>query len=164
VSASVGQRQNNRRREQVTFPDDPLHLERLSILDTPDRHDVQFLDDRLYEYNVSRTGIADGRLLAIILRDRHNDIIAGLYGWTWGRCCEVKTLWVHEQWRGQGLGTRLMTAAEDEARTRGAAQIVLSTHSFQAPDFYRRLGFESVGHIEDYPVGYQNVFLRKRLQ
>ncbi len=114
----------------MTSPDEPWHLERLSILDAPDRHDVQFLDDRLYEYNVARTGIADGRLLAIILRDHHNAIIAGLYGWTWGGCCEVKTLWLHEQWRGQGLGTRLMTAAESEARARGAAQMVLSTHSF----------------------------------
>ena len=148
----------------MTSPDDPRHRERFAILETPDSHDVQFLDDRLYEYNVSRTGIADGRLLAIILRDHDNNIMAGLYGWTWGNCCEVKTLWVHAQWRGQGLGTRLMTAAEDEARRRGAAQIVLSTHSFQAPDFYRRLGFEPVGHIEDYPVGYQNIFLRKRLQ
>jgi GNAT superfamily N-acetyltransferase len=113
---------------------------------------------------VARTGLTDGRWLAIILRDGHNAIIAGLYGWTWGRCCEVKTLWVHEQWRGQGLGTRLMRAAEDEARARGAVQMVLSTHSFQAPDFYRRLGFEPVGHIEDYPVGYQNIFLRKWLQ
>jgi GNAT superfamily N-acetyltransferase len=148
----------------VTSPDDPLHLEQFFILDAPDRHDVQFLDDRLYEYNVARTGLTDGRLLAIILRDGHNAIIAGLYGWTWGSCCEVKTLWVHEQWRGQGLGTRLMRAAEDEARARGAVQMVLSTHSFQAPDFYHRLGFEPVGHIEDYPMGYQNIFLRKRLQ
>lgn len=138
--------------------------EPFSILETLDPHDIQFLDDRIYEYNVSRTGIADGRLLAIILRDRDRNIIAGLYGWTWGRCCEVKILWVHEQWRGQGLGTRLMAAAEAEARGRGAAQIVLSTHAFQAPDFYRRLGFEPVGHIDDYPEGYRSIFLRKRLQ
>ena len=148
----------------MTSPDNPLEFGRFSISEAPDRHDVQFLDDRLYEYNVSRTGIADGRLLAIILWDRDNNIIAGLYGWTWGNCCEVRTLWVHEQWRGQGLGTRLITAAEAEARTRGAAQMVLTTHSFQAPDFYRRFGFEPVGHIEDYPVGYQSIFLRKQLQ
>ena len=138
--------------------------EPLSILEDPDPRDVRFLDDRIYEYNVERTGISDARLLAIILRDGHDDIIAGLYGWTWGECCEVKTLWVHERWRGRGLGTRLMAAAEAEARARGTAQIVSSTHSFQAPAFYRRLGFETVGQVEGYPIGHQSIYLRKRLR
>ena len=148
----------------MTSPNDPLQFERLSILDTPDWQDVRFLDDRIYEFNVERTGISDGRLLAIFLRDTHNDIIAGLYGWTWGQCCEVKTLWVHKEWRGKGLGTRLMNAAEDEARLRGATQMVLSTHSFQAPGFYHRLGFETIGYNQDYPAGHQNIHMRKRLE
>jgi ribosomal protein S18 acetylase RimI-like enzyme len=148
----------------VTSPADLPSLERFTILETPDRGDVQFLEDRIDEFNVSCSGIDDVRLLAIILRDRDGSIVAGLYGWTWGHCCEVKTLWVHERWRGRGLGTGLMTAAEAEARRRGAAQMVLSTHSFQAPDFYRRLGFESVGRVEDYPVGFASIYLRKRLR
>jgi GNAT superfamily N-acetyltransferase len=148
----------------MTSQNDPLPFERLPILDAPDWQDVHFLDDRIYEYNVASTGISDGRLLAIFLRDTHNEIIAGLYGWTWGQCCEVKTLWVHEEWRGKGLGTRLMNAAEEEARLRGATQMVLTTHSFQAPGFYYRLGFETIGYNQDYPVGHQNIFLRKRLE
>lgn len=134
------------------------------IIEDPDPRDVQYLDDRIYELNASRSGIADARLLAIILREGREEIVGGLYGWTWGECCEIKTLWVHQHWRGQGLGTRLMMAAEAEACRRGAAQIVLSTHSFQAPDFYRRLGFEPVGQVEDYPVGHRSIYLRKRLQ
>ena len=148
----------------MTSTSDPFQPEQLAILEDPDWQDVHFLEDRLYEYNVATTGISDGRLLAIFLRDPQNEIIAGLYGWTWGDCCEVKTLWVHAGWRGKGLGTRLMNAAEQEARRRGATQIVLNTHSFQAPSFYERLGFERVGYNEDYPVGYQLVFLRKRLE
>jgi ribosomal protein S18 acetylase RimI-like enzyme len=147
----------------VTSPTDQPDRDRFAILETPDAQDVTFLEDRLDEYNLSRTGITDVRMLAIFVRDEGGAIIAGLHGWTWGRCCEVKTLWVHEQWRGQELGTHLMAAAESEARARGATQMVLSTHGFQAPDFYRRLGFEIVGQVDDYPVGYQSIHLRKRL-
>jgi N-acetylglutamate synthase-like GNAT family acetyltransferase len=146
----------------VSFPTE-LRADEFSILEAPDVHDVQHLEDRIYDYNVSRTGIADGRLLAILLRDGEQRIMAGLYGWTWGRCCEVRLLWVHEEWRGRGLGTRLMAAAEAEALARGATQVVLSTHSFQAPDFYRRRGFEPVGRVEDYPVGFQSLYLVKQL-
>jgi N-acetylglutamate synthase-like GNAT family acetyltransferase len=148
----------------VSSANDVRHLEALPILETPDPRDVQYLEDRIDEYNVARTGIADVRLLAIILRDDGDRIMAGLYGWTWGRTCEVRTLWVHERWRSQGLGTRLLEAAEAEARERGALQIVLSTHDFQAPEFYRRLGFEVVGQVEDYPVGHRSIYLRKRLR
>lgn len=148
----------------MTSPDDVLPFKDLPVLDEPDRRDVELLEDRLAEHNMAYTGITDGRLLAILLRDDHNDIIAGLYGWTWGGCCEIRSLWVHEEWRGQGLGTRLMAAAEAEARARGVAQMVLSTHSFQAPEFYRRLGFEAVGAVEDYPAGHRLIYLRKLLE
>jgi N-acetylglutamate synthase-like GNAT family acetyltransferase len=147
----------------VISPNDVRHLEAVPILETPDPRDVQYLDDRIYEYNVARTGIADARLLAIILRDDDGRIVAGLHGWTWGRSCEVRTLWVHERWRGQRLGTRLLEAAELEACERGAVQLVLSTHDFQAPEFYRRLGFDVVGRVEDHPVGFRSIYLRKRL-
>jgi N-acetylglutamate synthase-like GNAT family acetyltransferase len=135
----------------------------LEISETVDPQDVQYLDDRIYEFNAARSGSADAKLLSIILRDEQNVIFAGLYGWTWGHCCEVRMLWVDERRRGGGLGTRLMAAAEAEARARGATQIVLSTHSFQAPEFYARLGFESVGHVDDYPIGHRSIFLRKTL-
>jgi ribosomal protein S18 acetylase RimI-like enzyme len=137
---------------------------RLEILEQMDPGEIQFLEDRIYDYNAAQTGIDDGRLLVIALRDDAGCLVAGLYGWTWGLCCEVKILWVHEQLRGGGVGTRLMAAAEVEARRRGAVQMVLSSHDFQAPDFYRRLGFEQVGQIEEYPAGHVSIILRKLLR
>lgn len=134
------------------------------LSDSPDPRDVQRLEDRLDEFNLSHTGIRDARYLSILVRDRDDAIVGGLYGWTWGECLEVKTLWVDDSWRGRGVGTRLLTMAETEARARRARQMILSTHSFQAPDFYARFGFEVVGYVDDYPIGYRSIYMRKRLR
>lgn len=140
-----------------------LHSPPLLVTDHPDRDDVQFIEDRVDEFNMGQTGIFDARLLSIMMRDHTGEVVAGIFGWTWGGTCEIRTLWVHERLRGSGVGRRLMLGAEGEARRRGADQIVLSTHSFQAPEFYRRLGFERVGQVNDHPRGHQSIYLRKRL-
>jgi N-acetylglutamate synthase-like GNAT family acetyltransferase len=141
-----------------------MNLDPISVTDNPNRGDMHWLDDQLYAFNAARTGITDGRYLAIFLRDEDAQIVAGLYGWTWGDTCEVRTLWVHEGWHARGVGSRLLHAAEAEARARGARQIVLDTHSFQAPDFYRQFGFERIGEVEEYPRGHTKIFMRKRLR
>lgn len=71
-------------------------------------------------------------------------------------------------WDGQvtslaGYGTRLIQQAEAEARRRGCLVIVLTTHSFQAPDFYPKLGYNTVGVQEDWPAGYRQYTFSKRL-
>ena len=138
-------------------------LPEIALTDEPDKDDVLLLEERLYEYNVGRTGIADGRVLALFARDGDGAILGGLYGWTWGKTCEIRSLWVTEPWRGHGLGSQLLSMAEYEARVRGARQILLMTHSFQAPAFYRRFGFEIVAGVSDYPIGHDHLMLRKVL-
>ena len=134
------------------------------ILETePSAEDVRFLEDRLYDFNCAATGITDGQWLAFFLRDAGGEIAAGLHGTTWGGCCKVRLVWVREDLRGRGLGSSLLLAAEAEALRRRCTQIVLSTHSFQAPAFYRKLGFEVIGTLDDYPSGYSQVLLRKKL-
>ena len=128
----------------------------------PAPEDIQYLEDRIYEFNSGVTGIADGRMLALEARagDR---IVGGICGNTWGGTCELRQLWVEEPHRKRGLGTALLRAAEEEARQRGCTQIVLTTFSFQAPAFYERHGFEVVAAIDDHPHGHRNLLMRKRL-
>ena len=128
---------------------------------TPD--EVQYLEDRIYEFNSAATGITDGEWLAIFVRDEADRIVAGICGNTWGGCLEIRQFWVEEARRKQGLGTKLLAAAEQEARRRGCRQVVLMTFSFQAPDFYARHGFEVVAVVDDHPRGHRNLLLRKRL-
>jgi GNAT superfamily N-acetyltransferase len=123
-----------------------------------------FLSDRIYEFNVQATGYADGRLLAGTIQDDAGEIIAGINGHTWGGCCEITHVWVHEQYRGQGLGRALLHAAESEAVRRGCEQVVLITHSFQAPQFYEHLGYDRKFEIEGRPRGYADIVYVKRLE
>ncbi len=129
----------------------------------PDPADIRVLEDRLYEFNVQATGHADGELYGIFLRDTNGAVIGGADGWTWGGTCYVRHLYLPEPMRGKGLGAKLMDRIEQEARTRGCAIIVLESHDFQAPEFYRRRGFVVVGSVEGYPSGHRNFTLVKRL-
>ena len=121
------------------------------------------LDAHIYAFNVEATGLDDGRGLSIRAEDGTGRLVAGLTGWTWGGCGYVDVLWVATEHRGQGIGTRLMDAAEEEASTRGCGLMALSTHTFQAPRFYLRRGYEETGRTLGYPVGHGQVHLRKTL-
>jgi ribosomal protein S18 acetylase RimI-like enzyme len=70
---------------------------------------------------------------------------------------------VHADWRGRGIGKELLGKAEAEAIRRGCAQIVLDTHSFQAPGFYTKHGYQIIGAHQDYPKGHQFYYLGKKL-
>src|SRR6266581_359487 len=50
----------------------------LTVETHPTPADVQFLEDRLHEYNDTQTEITDGQLLALFVRDAQHIIRAGL--------------------------------------------------------------------------------------
>jgi GNAT superfamily N-acetyltransferase len=135
----------------------------LHAIDNPSADDLARLEDSLDAFNMESTQVFDGRLLTILLKDADGEIYAGLHGHTWGGCCEIKTLWIAEPHRRHGLGRDLLRAAEAEARNRNCRQILLSTHSFQAPGFYEKEGFERVATVDDYPTGYAHILMVKRL-
>jgi GNAT superfamily N-acetyltransferase len=126
-------------------------MQNLQIEVEPAPKDIRFLEDRLYEYGVEQTGSDDGKWLSIFVRDDAGEIVAGLHGWTWCGACKVERLWVRKDLRRQGYGQRLLAAAEQEARARGCGQLLLDTFSFQAPLFYKKLGYEVIGVVEGFP-------------
>lgn len=138
--------------------------ESLVIETCPDPRDVRALMERLYEYGVRQTGHADGQELAIFLRADGGAVRGGIYGWTWAGWLEVRSLWVREELRGRGHGSRLLAAAEEEARARGCHTAILDTHSFQAPEFYARRGYRVYAVLDGYPAGHRKLFLRKSLR
>ena len=121
------------------------------------------LSDHINQFNVEATGFDDGRWLRAAQRGPDGGLEGGLSGWTWGGCGFIEFLWVRADLRGTGVGSRLLAAAETEARARGCTQMVLSSHSFQAPDFYVRHGYVEYGRIVGYPRDHAQVHLVKEL-
>jgi ribosomal protein S18 acetylase RimI-like enzyme len=122
-----------------------------------------FLVERIYEYNAAATGHDDGESFTAVPESSSGEIEAGISGYTWCGCCYIAYLWVAEAARGRGIGSELMRAVEQHARAKGCRVMFVATHSFQAPQFYSRMGFEQVASIADHPVGYASLFFAKRL-
>ena len=109
------------------------------------------------------TGLRDGAALCFTISDDAGDIVAAVAGYTWGGYGEIRQLFVMEPFRGKGYGTALLKAAEDEAQRRGCFHLLVTTYSFQAPEFYRRHGFDEIGRIEGLPHGHARISLMKTL-
>ncbi|QDU17424.1 putative acetyltransferase [Gimesia maris] len=90
-------------------------------------------------------------------------IIAGLVGFTLWEWLYIETLAVDVNHRGQGLGRRLVLEAERIARARNCHAVWVDTFSFQAPEFYSRLGYTPFGTLPDFPADQQRIFFRKSL-
>jgi ribosomal protein S18 acetylase RimI-like enzyme len=96
--------------------------------------------------------------------DASGGLAGGLVGHTWTTWLYVTYLWVADRHRGAGLGTRLLAQAERMAHEeRGCTAARLETWDFQAPEFYRKQGYEVVGVVPDYPPGTTEYTLTKRL-
>jgi GNAT superfamily N-acetyltransferase len=135
----------------------------LKVEDDPRPEDVARLNDHLYRFNAAVTGVDDGRWLTILVKDAAGQLEGGLHGWTWGGTGFVQALWVRDDLRRQGLGAHLLGAAEREAERRGCVEMHLDTHDYQAPDFYRRRGYEMVGELPGWPGRTTRIFFRKAL-
>jgi GNAT superfamily N-acetyltransferase len=129
----------------------------------PASEKIRLLEERLYAFNVEATGIADGQSFGLFLRGADGTVIGGAYGWSWGDTCHLRYLFVPPELRGQGHGTQLMRSVEQQALSRFCRQIVLETHDFQAPEFYRRFGFVVTGMVEGYPRGHRFFTMVKKL-
>jgi RimJ/RimL family protein N-acetyltransferase len=139
----------------------PMH--ELAVEVDPHPSDVALLERKLYEFNVDAIGVADGAELAVFERDALGRIVGGVAGVVWAGGAELRQLWVQADRRGDGLGRRLVGAFEGAARARGARTSFVSTHTFQAPEFYQRLGYVVTGRWEGWPAGHAQVFLEHPL-
>ena len=76
-----------------------------------------------------------------LVAKQNGTVVGVIKGHSFYREVHVGELIVAEDQRGQGIGTRLLAAAEALFQGRGFDNINLTTYRFQAPDFYQKNGY-----------------------
>lgn len=138
-----------------------LHVE---LEERPGAAAARVVGDGLLEFNRAVIGDPHEIQLGVFVRDESGTVIGGLLGhvrWQW---VYVAKLWLPDELRGRGIGTRVMRAVEEYGRRHGCHGIYLDTFEYQALPFYEKLGYEQFGVLEGYPPGYRQYHLRKALR
>ncbi len=137
----------------------------LVVPETARDSDRQAIVEALVAYNDAASGRPSGFTPASILfkHPSTDATIGGLWGKVTYDWLFIELLVVPQGWRGQGLGTQLLGAAEHLARSRNCRGIWLDTFAFQAPEFYLKSGFVECGRIDDHPRGAWRMFFKKDL-
>jgi GNAT superfamily N-acetyltransferase len=121
----------------------------LTVTDTVEPGTREVIRQGLRDFNIASSGVADRRDIAVLVHDpQTGETVGGLVGRTSRGMLFVEVFFLPEHLRGNGLGSRVLQLAEDEARRRGCTSAVLITLSFQAPGFYEKLGYQAFGKIE----------------
>lgn len=130
--------------------------------------DTDYIIDKLVEYNLSQVPAKQETLFDTLdkkITDDNGKIIAGcvarMYCWN---VAYIDTLWVDENYRGNGLGSKLLAKIEMIAKEKDCYLIHLDTFDFQAKEFYENKGYEVFGTLEDCPKGHCRYYLKKMLK
>ena len=140
----------------------------------PDQYDIQYIekpDDAIWEvvgggirdFNKAHAGSDAATPLCVVLKAPDGSVAGGLIGDTYYDWLYISLMFVRDELRGKGFGQKIMARAEEEARKRGVKAIYLDTFSFQAPDFYKKLGYRVFGELKDFPPGHTRYFFTKNL-
>lgn len=129
----------------------------------PTEQEIGFVGRMLTAFNDEAVGPDGHRPLNIVEYDGDGNVVAGLCGGTYWGWMHLDVLWVSEACRRQGIGSRLLEAAEKEAADRGCRHVHVDTMSWQAPLFYRKRGYRVISVLEDIPEGHRKYHLVKDL-
>jgi GNAT superfamily N-acetyltransferase len=135
---------------------------RIDITNQADLSSEQYVITQTRKFNAAFTE-PDVQPIGVYARIDVGEVIAGVTGKTYWNYLEVQFLWVSEAHRQRGLATQLLLAAESEARNRGCEFSYLDTFSFQAPGFYRRLGYSEFGRLHGFGRKHNRHFLFKAI-
>lgn len=139
----------------------------IEVTTAPNKKDLETISKGIQSYN--QKYISDDVVFepdtkfAAFAKDENGKVVGGIRAVAFWNYCILELLWLSDETRGQGVGSKLMDAAENFAKEKGFGYMRTETLSFQAKPFYEKRGYKVFGELPDYPNGHVTYCLVKEL-
>ena len=130
----------------------------IRITDDGNERDIHEIHEMLRDYNRRHCEASENVPLGVFLEDETGRKFAELTGETFGNWLCIWFLFVGEAFRGQGLGSRLLEAAENEARQRR----LWTPFPFRRPHFTKSMDTERSLPSRTIRTPKNGIIIRKR--
>jgi GNAT superfamily N-acetyltransferase len=122
--------------------------------------DVEIIVNGVLAYGRAQATDGNAEAISCLVRDA-GYVVAGGSGRTEYRRLFVNHLWVAQQLRGQGIGTRVLLELEAVASQRGCQDAIIETLDDSVAAFYTRLGYGLVALVPRYVGPFNRHIMRK---
>ena len=98
--------------------------------------------DKEFEQYAGKNGVSCNYEEFFFLAKEGDEVLGVITGKAYYKEVHVQDLIVIEKYRKQHIGMKLLAKVEEFAREKNVEQINLTTYAFQAPEFYKKYGFQ----------------------
>ncbi|KAF1299491.1 hypothetical protein BAU15_02285 [Enterococcus sp. JM4C] len=128
---------------------------------------LDFIEEKLTEYNLAHKALTQKEefvRFAKVAKDQNEKVIGGVIAYSsMYQIGYIDTLWVDDAYRYKGIGRKLLTEVEQELADFGCENCHLDTYDFQAPGFYRKMGYQEFGQLRHEKANVTEYFFSKKL-
>ena len=118
-----------------------MHDPRIRRVDEVDESIGNFIHKKFTQFGEQNDVVLNYDEFCFVAEDSEKRIVGAVTGRAYYNEVHVGDLIVDESHRRRGVGKRLIGAVEDCYKGKGYDVITLSTFGFQAPEFYKKLGY-----------------------
>lgn len=115
--------------------------------------EVVLTTKELLQHSRNVTGLSVDHQPFGLLAYAQDTCVGSIIGKIYFNWLHIDLIWVEEKYRRQRLGTSLMQHALQKAKEMKLSGIEVWTQSWQAPEFYRKLGYEEFATLDDFTPG-----------
>jgi ribosomal protein S18 acetylase RimI-like enzyme len=139
----------------------------IEITENPNEHDAKTISQGIIDFNDSKVPdlepIDKEVKFFVFARNQTEDIVGGIRAVCFWNTLHIELLWLSESCRGQGIGKKLIDAAENFAKENDCEKVFVETTSWQAKPFYEKVGYTHIATLNDRPKGHASHYLTKDL-